>query len=116
MTTLDYEELDATIGGLLADLDDRLDPDQAQIARMELDAGEWHMAVEGLVATLNKRKVPITAAEHRTLLDLVDTLKLDTGAATSLEVRQDTDDPNGTSTRPSPGSDGTAATGEEPSR
>lgn len=48
---------------LLDDLDGRTDAQQLDMARLDLEAGEWHMAVDGLLATLVKRKVPLSREE-----------------------------------------------------
>lgn len=88
----DVDELYDTTMRLLDDLGERFDARQAAMVRSDLDAGEWPMAVDALLATLVKRSVELTPGEHRTVLAIAEDVGYGEERTGGLVVRAEPSD------------------------
>ena len=83
----DVGELYDTTMRLLDDLGERFDARQAAMVRSDLEAGEWPMAVDALLATLVKRSVELTPDEHRRVLAIAEDVGYGRDRTDALVVR-----------------------------
>lgn len=68
---MDLGKLNTDSRALLEDLADRLPPETVAGYRRLSDAGEWGELVDGLCASLVRRKIAITPPEYQRVADLL---------------------------------------------
>lgn len=76
---------------LIDQLAPRLDPQQVGYIREDARGGDWDEALDLLVATLDKRRSPITPAERDTLRQLVERCGWSTERLDNLNVVPEAD-------------------------
>lgn len=96
---MDVAEFRTLAESLLDRLGARLDETQASIVREYLQVGEWHEAVDNLVATVAADDVRITEPEREDLRQLAESLTMPADVLARVSVAKAVDEPGPASGR-----------------
>ncbi|MEV0645987.1 MafI family immunity protein [Phytomonospora sp. NPDC050363] len=84
---MDVREITRALEALLDSLSGRVDAAEIDMSRDDLDAGEWRLAFEALLAALAAERVAVTEAERADLLRLAADLDIDPAPVGELPER-----------------------------
>jgi hypothetical protein len=77
MDAATFEDISGRLRGLLIGMEDRMPVRDVQLISEFVDAGELGLALEQIADVLSEDEMPITSAERRDMLELVDRMQMD---------------------------------------
>lgn len=86
MDAATHDDLAGLLRGLLINVEDRLPAETVEIVTSLIDASEFGIALETMAEMLCEYDQPITAAERKGFLDLVERMAMDDRVSRSLAL------------------------------